>query len=235
MLKLVISPILRSLRDIKGTKVSAIQDWLEDFLYDIQCAPHRTKYWFLSTFTKTKIKVPKLHGGWHDTDTKMLYVNFQLLVDFMEEEVSGMYDACLKNYKPAQHLKPKTKREKAEAYYLWEDDMSNATPQELQHHKEQKAWELKVLNLYRWWVDERPARKEKWEELVAWEKETGFTPWHFEPSHNNCSEMVFHKDHPLWKKYEQLSDAARNQDEAWEQEDTDKLKELIELRKHLWT
>jgi len=235
MPKLTLSPILRSLRDLDGIKVSSVQDWIEDFMYDLTCLPRRSKYWFLRKFTKTKIKVPELHGGYHDTDTIMLYTNFQLLVTFMEEEVAHMYDICLKDYEPAKHLTPKTKREKAETYYLWEDDMTGRSQQEIDHYKEQKERELKIVNLYRWWKDERPARKDKWEELVAWEKETGFVPFHFKPSQNNCSEMVSHDSHPLWPKYRQLTDAAAKTDEDWQAEDTEKLKQLIELRHHLWT
>lgn len=219
-------------------KISAFQEWVEDFIYDVRCSPRRTKYWFLTKFTKTKVKIETLHGGWYDTDSKILHVNFQLLVNFMEKEVAHMYDVCLENYEPAKKQfpnPPKTNREKAEAYYTYEEDTSGMTAQELKHHKAQKAWEHKVLALYRWWKDERPARKDKWDELVAWEKETGFEPWHFEPASNNCSTMVSHDDHPLWPKYKQLQDEAHKQEEEWEKEDTKKLIELIKLRHRLWT
>lgn len=232
MLNITIRPVLKSIRDMKGIKVPAIQDWLEDRLYDIQCAPRRTKYWFLRTFTKTKIKVPGLDGGWHDVDSKMLHVNFQLLVEFMEEEVAHMADICLGKERIPN---AKTKKEKAIAYFTWEEDMSGASPDEIEHHKMQRAWETKVLNLYLWWKDTRPARKDKWDDLVSWEKETGFEPWHFEPAHANCSTMIFHENHPLWPKYKQLQDAARQHDEDCEKEDTENLKQLIELRHHLWT
>src|SRR5271166_6037697 len=115
MKKLIISPILRSLRDMKDGQVSAVQDWIEETLYEITRIPRNVRYWFLKTFTITKIKVPELHGAYHDTDTLMLYTNFQLLVTYMEVEVSHMWDICLADHEPAKHLKPRTNKEKAEA------------------------------------------------------------------------------------------------------------------------
>ena len=229
------SPVKQALRDLKGQKVSAIQEWLEDRWYDVLCSPRRTKYWFLRTFTKMSVRVPSIDGGYHEADYKMLHINFQILVDFMEKEVAHMYDICLKKYEPAKHLNPKTPKEKAIAYYTWEDDMTGRSQAEIDAYKAQKAWEKQVVDLYIWWTETRPNRKDKWEDLIAWEKETGFISWHFEPEQNGCSEMVFHRNHPLWPKHEELSDAAMKREEEWEKEDEEKLIELIKLRRNLWT
>ena len=216
-----------------------LKERLEDAWEHVRRSPRRLKYWYREKFTRTTIKITTLHGGWWDTDAKLLHANFQLLTDYVEVELANMYDVCdLTN-----HGSPgaKTPREKGEAYLLHidarqEDDGTSWAKETAEHYKEQKEKELKVLELYRWWKDVRPARIEVYDTPEYKSFET-FEPFHFEDLNDGskCSRMVTNTTDARYPDYRDMMEKSRQQDADWENEDTERLIQLIIMRHNLWT
>ena len=240
---------MRELKELQGVKINHFKAATEDlcfYLKEITRIPRRSKYWFKSNFTKTTIKVATLHGGWHDADYKLLHTNFQILVDFVEKELSSMYDSCnLSEYGNTKLLepKPRTPREKGEAYLLHVDepDYENQSEADIARDKKykenHKKQDLEVLKLYRWWKDTRPNRIDPWEDLAEWRKLNDFKLVRFETSeeHPKYKKVVFAENDPLYKDYRRTSEQASKIDDGYDKEDTKMLKKLIDIRHQLWT
>lgn len=128
--------------------------------------------------TKTHlIQLPLKRGQWHETDDRMLYGMFVLLTTFIEVEKANLYDWCSP---PETKFKwiPRTIRllskmfsvtidpKKGLSYLEWEmslvDDNGNPTEQ-AKKAKEQ-------LELYKWWKEVRPLRKEIYTSDLSFEQ-----------------------------------------------------------------
>lgn len=220
-----------------------LKERIEDIWYEVAKTPRRVKYWFKEKFTKKTIKIETLHGGWWDSDAQLLHANFQILVNYVEQELPNMYNVCgLEKYMHSQNISdklPSTPREKGEAYLLYtdphEDDGSDHARRAIEHYNEHKAIEKKVLELYRWWKDIRPARVEVWD-TEEYNALGDYEPFSFRKIEDTqLSEMITNKQDPRYSIWESLMEKRRQQEEDWDNEDTAKLIELINLRQYLWT
>lgn len=208
-----------------------IKEYLEDLWVEIRHSPRRLKYWYREKFTRTTIKVETLHGGYWDKDHQMLHVNFQLLTDYVEKEVAHMADICLGEDRIPY---AKTPREKGLAYLLWRDKPEPGSHRNVNdHYEEQKAREQKIVDLYLWWKDIRPARVDVYD-TPEYKALGDFEPFIFTPS-SIGSQMHQNTQDPRYKVWRDLMDEAEKLEEKWKEEDTEKLIELIKLRHHLWT
>lgn len=123
---------------------------------------------------KVIIKHPQYGiGNYHDTDTRLLYANFQLLVDYVEIECSSMYTCYTKkspfttfrqkvksiiDYLPyVGKLLPPSRNALQGLFYLkWELSLGGESPS-------QSAAAKEILALYKFWVRVRPERKNPWD------------------------------------------------------------------------
>jgi hypothetical protein len=127
---------------------------------------------------------------WWDADTRILHANFQILVDYVERELAWM-QLIVEDKVRWYHrwVSIRNARELALKYLHWEITQVGG---------EQGQSAQAIKDLYLWWKDERPSRKDPWDE------------------------------------FEEGQDAARAESQH-EDEDTEKLTELISIRGWLWT
>jgi hypothetical protein len=148
-------------------------------------------------------------GKYYELDYRILHGLFNELVDFVEVDLAhlSLWDRTKKyRFKKGRSV------EAAYAYFDWvtnlKHDEDYGYSKDNQHYgtlTEQAKAYIKVKELYEWWKDERPHRVDPFDVFT---KET----------HGN--------------KYFKLID---EREKLYEQEDTDKLIELIKVRGSLWT
>lgn len=148
-------------------------------------------------------------GRYHELYSRILHGLFNELVDFVEIELAhlSLYD-CNKKYR----FKNGRSVEAAYAYFEWASNLKYGedccySPDDPDYGKltPQAEDAIKIKTLYEWWKDERPHRVNPFDIFT---KET-------------------HGD-----KYFKLID---QKEKLYEQEDTNKLIELIKVRESLWT
>lgn len=196
-------------------KYEAVQDWLR---YRVN-----RRYHIVDT---------GLNPGYYDTDTLILHTNFNLLKKFVEVEKASMYRFCHESGEEAQSSLNKLLGRRRVInplngikYLEWEATLDT---DEQEPNPHQAAVAREVIELYTWWVFDRPAR----EELES-------PP---EPEcDNNRSFMhrmtdAYRKKHPeYYADFQQWCKDHREQEERWEEEDTEMLIRLVKIRKSLWT
>ena len=153
--------------------------------------------------------------NYYDKDHLLLYAVFQILVDYVEYECSifgekSWYDKLSSMY-VLEYLLPLRRNKKA-GRKLLEERM--AIPE--------NQWAKELLDLYDWWVDERPNRPDPW------------TSPELDKFHN---EKVFGDDHifRLSPGYKKVLMKAHKLEEQYQKEDKKQLLRLIKVSGHLWT
>jgi hypothetical protein len=150
-----------------------ITDLLENICWEIEC-PIKKVIWWVRYRTINKyhvIKINSLKPNYYDTDTRLLHGMFDLLVDFIEEEKAHMErifstEKTLKE-KLLHKLIPScffSRSRKLGLRYLdWEislKDKIGEYPEEVESYKSQAGIAQTIKDLYIWWKDIRPARKD---------------------------------------------------------------------------
>ena len=169
-------------------------------IYDnFKCNVHD---WF---FPWNVIKIKTLSRNFHDRDTVILHANFQILTDFVEQELFSNHHEILVDVE-------------REIKTLQDFDYS---PEEIKKCidaiNKSNSDILKLMKLYKWWTIERPLREENYPKYPENMEKTILLM--------TSSKPVFLEWADNYKKYEQ----------AGEQEDEDNLIELIKLKKYMWT
>lgn len=185
------------------------------------------------TFYRFHIVKTGLEPGWYDVPEKMLYTNFTMLVDFVEQECAWMQIAFDKEARkkvlgwrakaPRIFRRNFRSKELALDYLEWEMTLDSELIPEHERNVSQAERARKILKLYLWWTEERPKRKELEYPLddriglktlsARWQKEN--------PEEKEKLDKWAREYHVL--------------EEAWKAEDTAMLIELVKLRLHLWT
>jgi hypothetical protein len=184
------------------------------------------KYWFKYIFIRPRniVKIKTLKPEYHDIVEVMLHANFQMLVDFVENELS----------RRDVFIDIEEERERFQ-----EAEWDEKTIQEhLQCSIDQNEKYKKIFSLYDWWTKERPSRKqlecppEVEKQLGNWDEQ-----WEdVEDSKNEYGEPQYYKLKPNKNDdYRKYLMELNEQDTGWEKEDQDKLQELISFRTFLWT
>jgi hypothetical protein len=161
-------------------------------------------------------------GHYYEFDERILHGLFNELVDFVEIELAhtSKWDAT-KDYK----FKNGRCIEAGLAYLEWasclryeEDWIIDKSDKRYGQFTSQALSAQKIRELYDWWTISRPNRPEP--HIVAeYDKVVG--------------ESIFNGK--ISKKKKACFNQIRKIEESYEKEDTNKLIELIKLRKHLWT
>lgn len=191
----------------------------------------RLASWFrFRRWRSYRLTVPTLDQEWHDVDTQILNVNFQLLVNFVECECAWMNVICseessLSLLEKLRHRLgfPYRSREEGLKYLRWEeelrDDNGKLTPQ---------AENAKITRrLYWWWTEERRLRKDPWD----WSNEETYLDEILSTNEHDD----FMKKTGRGEKWKKRASQALAQEERYYREDTKKLKELMDIRSSLWT
>lgn len=159
-------------------------------------------------------------GHYHDTDYVMMYVLFQLMVDYVELECGNFLSTRFENgwqtwYRrfrelPVIHwLVPAPRHALRGLHHLrWE--MS------VKEHPSQSEAAKELFTLYRFWKHERPARIDPFE------------------AYHNLREGKDWKG-PKTEQEDRLFLEAVTLEERYNQEDTDMLTRIVKVRNCMWT
>ena len=190
------------------------------------------KYWFkyrLQKEHKYNIINTGLKPGYYENDERILHGMFNLLAEFVEIE-------------------------KAQCYYIWGDGNNNTCPKtagilylsweaQLVHDGEymckdedigkptqQAITAEQVLELYTWWIDTRPARKEPLELVGFYDIDR-----RGQVGNESVMEMLAYRAQEEKEETSKAYDKADIIEKEYEDEDTEMLIKLIKIRKALWT
>lgn len=160
-------------------------------------------------------------GHYHDTDYVMLYVLFQMLVDYVELELGNFLSIRYETTKqkwyrrfqelPLIHwLLPPARNARRGLHHLrWEMTLKDQLPMQSTSAKE-------VFALYRFWKHERPRRVDP------------FAVWHTLRKDKDWKSPKTEQEDAIFLEGVAL-------EIAQEQEDTDMLIRIIKVRNCLWT
>lgn len=221
--------------NIEYKRVAPIRYWvMHDFRRKF-ILPFKWKYdnicdWIrYRTYDRYHIVSTGLAPGYYDKDTLMLNVNFNLLKDFVEVECARREywngdnrASWFAKYMPFYNILVQFRRPDLGIKLLeWETTLDDPSlpPNEQCPHQAVHARE--VLSLYKWWVNERPARIAISPSSVL---PAGFDPFD-----------LHDRNSPQGKLYDEQMKKSFKQDAKWDKEDTHNLIRLMKIRKGLWT
>lgn len=174
------------------------------------------------------LQIDTLDNSYHENDDIMLHAMFQILVDYVEVENAHMFDICggAKYFGSA-----KTPREKGIAYLLHEDthEDENLTQHFIDVLSENKKIDKKAVELYKWWTDVRPARVDPFDNVPS----IDFI--RVKDDSTGLMSVSIDRSSPQYEDFHDRSELAWKLEEQYHKEDTEKLHELIEIRRSLWT
>ena len=231
---------MNKLIEILDTIQWKIRHWVSELIWAIR---YRTidKYHV--------IKIHSLKPDYYDTDTRLLHGMFDLLVDFIEGEKAHMELVFgeKKTWKEKFYFKflpscltPRS-RERGLRYLDWEislKDTPTQFPEEIPIYKSQSEIAQTIKDLYIWWKDVRPLRKDP-SDLAGL---SDFFNKHREKIHKfrKC------EDSECFEMYSELTEDEKTEEhrllmlsvkieEDQNKEDEEMLIKLIKIRRSLWT
>jgi|LWDU01.1.fsa_nt_gi hypothetical protein len=189
-----------------------------------------------------------LKPGWNDVPEQMLFVNFTMLVDYVEIEKASMMlrnddvvdsrkwwqKGPLDNWRDAslgkQHLHWEMELSCGERLEYCNDvdfpnerwTVDDPTPQAISA-KEQ-------YELYTWWTELRPAREDAWDAsgLGAWYEENSSPGW-------GVMDLLRDMDTRDRAEYDAVSETHDKLEQSYLDEDEAMLVRLVKVRQSLWT
>ena len=227
--------------DKEFAEKAPIRHWFKSDFKKLVVYPIKWKYEAISgwiryrTYDKYHIVNTGLKPGYYDVDTLMLNVNFNMLKDFVEvEQAIHTYwwsDECKNASWCEKHMPfyfkfyPFRRPDLGIQHLDWAATLDDPKlpPHERSDRQAADAREIKIL--YKWWVEERPARKE-----IA----------HLHYSNQGlgtlgCFDDDFDREAPDFKAHVKSMDQSSEQEENWRKEDTEMLIRLATIRQSLWT
>lgn len=218
-----------------------IRFWFKNEFKHLITLPIKWKYesimrWIrYRTYDRYHIIKTGLPPGYYEIDTLMLNVNFNMLKDFVEVEQAIRYfwtsDAFIhrswaEKYVPFYYkFYPFRRPDLGIAYFNWAATLDDVALPVHERCDAQAAAAKEVLILYKWWVEDRPARvPEKRGEY----DDQGFGIL-------GCFDDDFNKEAEDYKIYIETMNRQVDQEKLWIQEDDDMLVRLIRVRQSLWT
>ncbi len=200
-------------------KYEAIHDWIRYRTYD--------RYHTVDT---------GLPPSYHDVTSQMLHVNFNMLKEFVEvEQAWSAYcwsderkgDKSLNRFWPFSFFfRQRFRRpDLGIKHFQWAATLDDPSlpPHERCDHQAVAAREILVL--YKWWVEDRPARKEI-EHVPHDDQGLGMM---------SSLDDDFDRDAEDFLEHVASMDAASKQEEDWSNEDEEMLIRLMKIRRSLWT
>lgn len=213
----------RRLHPLRFFLAEEVLDRLQDlFMFPWDIRRSISAWWDNRFVSKTHVLKTGLPAGkYHELDTRILHGLFNELVEFVEVELAHMqnYGENEKKYRFKRGRCPEAGVDHLEwAMGLKHDDsfLSKKDPDWGKPTPQAKA-AAKTLELYRWWKEVRPARKDPhdasgWSEV--WDKE--------QSKANDKAKMA------AIKRLQKI-------EEEYDGEDEKMLVRLIKIRKSLWT
>lgn len=208
-------------------------DDLQDILMFIPDCYNELRYYVSNRyFDKIHYLPTRLKPGrYHEISDRMLHGLFETLVDYIEVEKASMqmWGEKEKDYRYPLVFRLRVLRwfghyrcpQAGLDYLKWEMALGDNSP--YQAKSAMKQWEL-----YRWWKYVRPNRPDSYEK-------SGLSKILDDSNDSEDDELPifnFSRNDP---EYEAASILQREIEDAYEAEDTQMMKDLIEIRRELWT
>lgn len=229
---------------IAETALDNIQEFVRapmDFLYSIKY--YVNNRWVTGTHTLTSHSLEK--GQWYDMDTRLLHCMFDELVNYVEIElawsnIAWNKDARKKYRAPfwaAGWFRWRTWRcpEAGVDYLNWATELicdeSHGYPPEhpnFQKPTEQAKNSQEILDLYVWWTQTRPARRDPYEA-------SGWNDICAEREEKHQGIMWDREDENERKKTTAALDRLQALENRYRNEDTRMMVRLVKVRSSLWT
>lgn len=218
-----------------------IRHWFtHDFKYSV-LMPVKWKYekvhdWIrYRTYDRYHIIDTGLTPSYYDATTQILHVNFNILKEFVEvEQAWSTYcwsddrktaTWCEKHMPFYRRVYPFRRPDLGIKHFEWAATLDDPAlpPHDRCDHQAVAARE--VLALYRWWMIDRPGRKE-----------IEYVP-HSDQGLGIMSSLDddFDRDAEDYKAHVASMEEATKQEEDWNNEDEEMLIRLMKIRKSLWT
>lgn len=206
-------------------------DFRRKFIYPIKWKKDAISRWIrYRTYDRYHVIKTDLEPDYHSVATQMLHANFTLLKDFVEVEQAWMshrkrtwFQRTFYIYNRYTFRNPQLGID----HFKWAATLDDPAlpPHERCDHQAIAARE--VLDLYDWWVNRRPARKDI------------FIPDYNKQGTGNdilaCFDTDFDREAEDYKAHVEAMDAQSALEDEWQEEDDAMLARLIKIRHQLWT
>ena len=157
---------------------------------------------------------------YRDIDTKMFEACFQLLLNYVEQELAHMNLMTTKKIRWYHDWFPiKDGAKYGLAHLDWEIGLGDESP-------DQAAAATKIKSLYLWYTVDRPNRYNPWDDIVERDGDVTMTP---------CNDGTGNVEMHMSDEYSEQLRAAGKIDDEYDAEDTERLMELIKVRGCMWT
>lgn len=212
--------------DLKYSTVMPIK-WKFDKIYD----------WIrYRTYDRYHIVDTGLIPLYYDASTQILNVNFNILKEFVEvdqawhayrwSDGSKKASWCEKHMPFYHRIFPLHDLKKYGIEHLeWASTLDDPALAPHQRSDQQAVSAREILALYKWWTEERTARKEI--EYSPYDRQGLGALASFDDD--------FDRDTPDFKAHVESMDASIEQEKGWETEDEEMLVRLMRVRTFLWT
>ena len=179
------------------------------------------------------VRLRKFAGGnWVETDVRLFEATFELLREFVEEQVAWMECMCNSDkydrwtrfklrYLPNRFRQAES-RELALKYLDWEINECGYT--------RQAETAKKVKELYLWYMDEYNKR-DPWDDVI----DPPGKLFNWGPILEDGCRQLLPNEGPEWDAYHASTDVASKEVDRLYEEATEKAIEVLRLRAHLWT
>lgn len=180
-----------------------------------------------------------LPPGYYEIDKKMLHVNFNMLKNFVENELAwhsyiwsedaekerSFVNRLSWHYPFYKRKKSFDSRKWATVYFEWAAGLDDPSLPPAHQSKQQAEMARETLALYTWWVDTVPNRKQHTLPEVS---DQGLGDM-------SVLDEEFDREMEDFKKYEEVRNLNSKLREEWENEDDEMLARLVKIRRSLWT
>jgi len=221
-------------------EVAPIRFWLMKHFKKTYVLPIKWKYikmidWIrYRTYDRYHIIKTGLPPSYYDPSVQMLHVNFNILKDFVEvEQAWSSYSleerkkaSWAEKYIPFYfHFFPFRRPDLGIEYFNWGSTLDDPALPPHERSVRQAESSREILALYKWWVEERPARKP--------------IP---SPSYDDqglgvmgCFDADFDETAKDFEEYNRWLSTNSAQEDKWDDEDQDMLIRLMKVRQSLWS
>jgi hypothetical protein len=217
-------------------EVAPIRYWFKHtfhrgFVWPVQRAYKNCRSWIgYRTTHRYHVMKTGLNPGYQDKDTIMLYINFNILKDFVEIELGSRYSDqtftwCELHIPFYRLFYPYRRPDLGMKSLEWACTLDDPSLPPNERSEEQAKASREIRELYIWWVVERPSRKPV--------KRLRFS----DQGKGNIGSFddEFDREAEDYKAYIKSLDDSRKQEENWRNEDQAMLERLIKIRQSLWS
>jgi len=179
------------------------------------------KSWLINIFKRKHylIKCDNLkRGQWYDCDTRLFEINFQILVNYVEDELAWMQLIAENRTRWYQRwIRIKDGRELGLRELNWEIEQGEDSPEQSESAK-------KIRDLYLWYKDVRPNRIDPFENVPE-------SDFKLEEVSGGGRRLVSNDS----DEYHKALNKAFEMEQEQYVEDTQRIQEIIQIRQMMWT